>query len=116
MRGQANSGGLSVGAFVSLVSVTRRIGRIVVQVSDRVVAMQQGMAGLRDVSIMLNLTTGISAEVDKQQKEQRQLFDANEEDHHRRDRRRTEVGLGRREERVWGGMGVRGREGRGDAP
>ncbi len=39
-RGQAHSGGLSVGAFVSLVSVTRRIGRIVVVVSDRVVAMQ----------------------------------------------------------------------------
>lgn len=64
-----------------------------VVVSDRVVAMQQGMAGLRDVSIMLNLTTGISAEVDKQQKEQGQLFEANEEDHCRRDRRRSEVGI-----------------------
>ena len=31
--------------------------------------MQQGMAGLRDVSIMLNLTTGISSEVDTQQKD-----------------------------------------------
>ena len=31
--------------------------------------MQQGMAGLRDVSIMLNLTTGISSEVGTQQQQ-----------------------------------------------
>jgi ABC-type multidrug transport system fused ATPase/permease subunit len=66
-------GYISVGKFVALIKISKRIGERLIILSETMIAFQRGIEGLRRVSEMLNHPIGVNQEIEQQM---RQMIEA----------------------------------------
>jgi ABC-type multidrug transport system fused ATPase/permease subunit len=66
-------GYISVGKFVALIKIFKRIGERLIILSETMIAFQRGIEGLRRVSEMLNHPIGVNQEIEQQM---RQMIEA----------------------------------------